>query len=462
MNLQTYIDLYQLLRDKGMAHAETRAFALERALPGKQPEVQLLAWVDAHRSKLSKQPLSEVLCRYLYMVSVVLGLVALLLGFLTGVGLLSYSGKEPVNVIYFLAVAVIIPLFTMLLALFSMWRAGSRENILVHISPAFWMERVISRLFGEKQTALSELQFNPSLLNWLVIKRAQLLALLFALGLLLALLGIVATKDIAFAWSTTLQISAEQFHTLLESLALPWSAWFPSAVPSLELIEKSHYFRLGGKLDSGMVTHAYLLGEWWKFLACATLFYAVFLRLLVWLLAQRGFAKALSKSLLALEGTERLLYEMETPMVTTTAPVEEKAFAGGNSDYTRIVSRLAPAYPAVLGWAMDEEGIRLLNDSMGIETEYFDDVGGSNTLEEDSRILQMLEGEVLLYVKSWEPPTMDIVDFLHQLAEKVPKVTVVPIGTVSAGYRPKPKMLDIWCRKLATINHPRIWLWQNS
>ncbi len=107
-------------------------------------------------------------------------------------------------------------------------------------------------VFTPRQSSedLETLKINPLLANWIVIKRSQFVALFFSIGLGLALLVVVATKDIAFAWSTTLQITPESFHTFLEMLATPWKTWFPSAVPSLELIEKSQYFRLGDSLSA--------------------------------------------------------------------------------------------------------------------------------------------------------------------------------------------------------------------
>lgn len=462
MNLQTYINLYQILDTHNTTHESNRTFALDRQLRDADPKQKLLPWTEEHKTKLPTPLLSEQFCKYLYAVSLTLAFISLALGFVAGVGLLSYSGKEPVNIIYFLAVAVFFPLVTMLLGFLSMLKASSAQNLLVHISPAYWMEKLLSFLPHRIQGKLSELKINPLLLNWLVIKRAQLLSLLFALGLFLALLGIVTTKDVAFAWSTTLQVSAEQFHSFLQMLSWPWRTWLPSAVPSLELIEQSQYFRLGGKLGSDMVSHASLLGEWWRFLACATLVYAIVLRLLVWLLANYGFQEALSRSLLKIEGVERLLYQMDTPIVSTTAPKQEFPAAANGGQYGRILYTKKNYYTMVLGWAMISENISLLNDSMQINTEKYFSVGGSNTLQEDYQILQGINGDVLLYVKVWEPPTMDIIDFLHDLADKAEHITIMAVGTVDDKYRVNPRELDIWGRKLYAINNPKVWLWKSS
>lgn len=462
MNLRTSIDLYQLLQKHRTSHEENRTLALEKQCRNLSAKKKLSVWAKAHRHSLSWPTPGELFCKYLYGISLALGIFALIAGFLSGAALLSYNGKAPVNVIYFLAVAVFIPLLTMFLALLSMLRAHHAQSMLVHLSPAYWMEKILGFFPGKTQSILSEIQLPPLWINWLVIKRAQLLSLLFAIGLLSALLGIVATKDVAFAWSTTLHVSPDGLHTFLHGLAWPWRTWIPAAVPSVELIEKSQYFRLGGQLDRTMVANADVLGEWWKFLACATLFYAIVLRVLVWMAARYGFRKALERSLLKVEEAEKLLYQMETPVVSSTAVSQEQPFVQRSRHYQNMVTSPMHTYTAVLGWAMGDEAISLQNDSMRIEAQKSQSVGGSHTLAEDRQVTAESGGEILLYVKSWEPPTMDILDFVTDLAQTADRVTIMPIGTVADAYIPKEKELAIWGRKLSALNHPKVWLWHYS
>jgi len=458
MNLTSYLNLYTLLQKESSTAEEKRAFGLEHEAFKEKPLVQLLQWVNANLKHLPKPRLGETLSRYLYSITLMLGVLAFFLGFFSGVALLSYSGREPVNVIYFMAMVIALPLVTMTLALFSMLRASASRSFLVHISPAYWMEKILRLLPGRIQQSLEELHINPSLLNWLIIRRSQLLALVFSTGLLLALLVMVVTKDIAFAWSTTLHVSPKEFHTLLETIALPWKGWFPSAVPSLDLIEQSQYFRLGERLDPQMVQNASKLGEWWKFLAFATLFYAIFLRALLWIVSIIGYRQALKRSFLNLEGVASLLKAMNEPLISTSSPQPEKAFDGTGNHYAQEIHTLKHAYDITLGWAMSKEMLLVLNDAMQVDSPVLEDVGGTNTLDEDKKIVSQAKGNVLLYVKSWEPPTMDFVDFLESLAAVAQKVTVVPVGTDSDTYLPKEHELAIWGRKLQGAGEKKVWL----
>ncbi|GIT99208.1 DUF2868 domain-containing protein [Sulfurovum sp. TSL1] len=458
MNIKSYINLYELLALDPATREENRAFGLTHVMLKNKPAEQLLAWVEKHQEKLRKPLLADTFSSYLYRVTFLLVMVAFAFGLLSGVALLSYHGDEPVNVIYFMAVTIVLPIFTMLLTFFAMLRARSAENVLIHLSPAFWMEKIMGFLPGRVQEQIQGLKLNPLLTNWIIIKRSQIIVLFFSLGLLLSLLGVIVTKDIAFSWSTTLHISPELFHSFLHTVAFPWREFVPSAVPSLELIEQSQYFRLGDTLDEEMIAHAPQLGEWWKFLACSTLFYAIFLRFWICILASFGLKNAIKQSLFTLYGTTQLLREINEPIITTHADKSEKVFLSEDGNYGQIVNRLDASYDGIQGWAIPHDTLLVLGERMKVIAPAHYEVGGANTLEEDTEIVFKSHGEIVLFVKAWEPPTMDFVDYLSELTGKVDKVIVVPIGTAENDYEASAKEIDVWENKLFGIGDRKVWL----
>ena len=462
MNLKFYLNFYALLEINPASREENRAFGLTQVLIKNKPLEQLMSWTDTYKSKLKKPLLSETFSSYLYRITFALVLIAFALGLLSGVGLLSYNGHEPVNVIYFMAVAIFLPLFTMLLTLLAMLRASSAESVLVHLSPAFWMEKILGFFPGNVEEKIKELQINPLLANWVIIRRSQLIVLFFSFGLLLSLLTVVVTKDIAFSWSTTLHITPETFHHFLHTIAFPWRDMAPFAVPSIELIEQSQYFRLGDKLDEEMISHASKLGEWWKFLAFSTFFYAIFLRFGMLILASVGFSSALKQSLLTLKGTRRLLREINEPIISTHAKRGENAFISDDGNYANIVNRLDASYDVIQGWAITHDELLVLGDSMKIIAPQHFEAGGANSFEDDSEVIFNSHGEVLLFVKAWEPPTMDFIDYLSELTDKVDKVIVVPIGTVENQYETTRKEIDVWENKLSLLGDTKVWFKRSS
>ena len=458
MNFKSYLNLYEVLQHDNSTKESRRAFGLSALLLQNKPYEQLEAWVKAHKSLLKNPSLYDRFSAYLYGVTFTLVVVGFVLGLFSGVALLHYNGEAPVNVIYFMAMVIAFPLLTMSLTLISILKANKSQSVLVHLSPAFWMEKLVSLLPKKWQLDLDEIQINPLLANWIVIKRSQLIALFFSFGLLVALLIVVATQDIAFAWSTTLDIKAESFHAFLETVSTPWKTWLPSAVPSLELITQSQYFRLGERLSDEMINHASILGQWWKFLAMATLFYAIILRFLLYLLATLGLKMAVKKSLMRLEGVSTLLHDMNEPIISTTTK-DEKVLKSHKTDaLVQTVEKLDTSYDVVQGWAMGKEELLVLNDAMGVITPLVFDVGGSNTLEEDMEIIHKSHGEVLLYVKAWEPPTMDFMDYMEALLLEVDKVVVCPVGMYEEKYVAEEKYVEVWLQKLSLFQETKVWV----
>jgi len=459
MNLKSYLNLYQLLEVDTSSKEERRVFGLFDESLKNRPIEQLLKWLGIHDSKLKKPLLSEIFSSYLYGITLGVVLIAFFIGIFSGITLLSYNGHAPVNVVYFIAMVIFLPLVTMTLTLFSMLKAHKTQSVLVHLSPAYWLEKLLSFLPSKVRKNVDSIKINPLLTNWIVIKRSQFVALFFSLGLLLSLLAIVATKDIAFAWSTTLDITPEAFHHFLEALSIPWKTWLPSAVPSLELIEQSQYFRLGDRLSEEMVLHASKLGEWWKFLAMSTLFYAIILRFMMYLLSLFGLRSALKKSFLTLDGVQTLLSDMNEPIISTHAAQRSNDNNINTQGNLQIIEKLDNSYDIVQGWAMSKEGLEVLNDSMKVITPMVVDVGGTNTLREDTEIIHKSKGEVLLYVKAWEPPTMDFMDYLEELlVAEIDKVVIVPVGTVEESYKAADRFINIWIKKLSTVESEKLWL----
>ena len=450
--LKDYIDLYELMRCCRGTHEENRAFGLQHNAVVSKPLSLLGSWVSAHRHRIKHPERSRKISTAVRNSALLLAVFAFAIGVFTGTGLLSYSGNEPVNIIYFLAFAFLLPLLSTLLGIVAMLQARKSDAFLVHISPAFWMQRILERFFKASSFRAEHIPFNPLLANWMVIVRAQEFSLAFYSGLFFALLAVVTGKDIAFAWSSTLPLDAGAFHHLLSLIALPWRSWLPQAVPSMELIEQSRYFRLGGTLEHTMVQHAALLGEWWKFLAMTTLVYALVLRLGLLLLAAQGYKRALERSMLSLEGVKELLRQIREPLISTHAHDPENARETPASYSVDLVRTPAAHYPFAAGWAMDEKSIALHNDREGISADTLIEAGGMRTLEEDQENISSITGDVLLYVKAWEPPTMDFIDFLQALHQNSSgTVLVYPLGTPRNDYRADDEAFDTWARKIGAL-----------
>ena len=460
LSIKSYLDLSQLLEEYKGNHEENRTFALQHEAFKNDPLTLLYLWLNKNRFRVTTHLKSERFLTHFLTINTVLAFIFLLVGFLTGIGLLSYSGHEPVNIVYYLLVAMVLPVISLLLSTLSMISDGLLSRFFNLFFPLHWIEKFVEFLPFDNKIELSEIKLSSSLTKWMFLHRIQLFSLLFSFGLLMALILMVIAKDIAFGWSTTLQISDESFQTLLASIGFPWQSLMPNAIPSLELVEISRYFRLGERLDNEMIYNANKLGAWWQFLAMTTLVYAIFLRFILWIFSRYGYQRQLNRDFLALKGAQRLIKEFTTPYVSTKSPKIEKHLEIIPETKEQITETPHQGYPHIIGWNYSRSEMQLANDSKSIEGLSVETVGGRHSFKEDEQIANTIDGTVLLYVKSWEPPTMDFVDFLEMLIDndKIDEIQLYPLGTVGRYYESDAKDIAVWKRKIQALNVERVWV----
>jgi hypothetical protein len=460
ISIKSYLDLNQLIDEYRGSHEENRVFALKHNTLLKNPKELLLLWMNQNIFRLRERLDSKHFADSFSSISNLFAFLSLLIGFFAGVGLLSYSGDAPVNIIYYLFVAMIIPLIGMLMTIVSMLSKGDVLNFLTLFLPLHWIEKFVSLLpFVEKMEDFNE-KFSSDLKKWMFIYRLQLFSLLFSIGLFFGLLFMVATKDIAFSWSTTLSITPAGFQEFLALLSTPWATFFPSAVPSVELVELSQYYRLGEHLNPEMVQNANKLGGWWQFLALITLFYAIFLRMILLLVSFYFYKKQLDKEFFSIDGVEILLREFQTPYVSTESPNIEKHLEVKEKVTIQIKEDTHRAYGNILGWNFSDDEVSLINDSKEIKGLGVHTAGGSHTYAEDQNIAKEMRQTVLLYVKAWEPPTMDFIDFLELLIDnkKVDEIQIYPLGTIGRYYESEEKEVAVWKRKIEGLKSKKVWV----
>jgi hypothetical protein len=515
ITIQSYLDFKQLFQDYQGTHKENRLFALKH----KNSKNLVFLWLEEYRFKMLKPFYSDTFSLYSNSLNNIVSFISLLLGLFMGIGLLSYSGNEPVNIIYYLFFATLLPILSMIFTLFSILSKWNISDFFKMLFPFHWLEKLLSKFTLHRETDSFDEVLSKPLQKYLFIERLQRFSLIFSIGILLALLFIVVTQDIAFVWSTTLQVEALSFYGFLEFIATPWRFIFPSFMPSPELVELSQHYRLGEKLNTNMIENAHRLGAWWQYLAMNTFFYAVVLRFTLWIFSTRYLIKKVQEEFFDLYGVRKLVKEFKTPFIETKAPKKEKHLEIKKEHKKQVKtlvetrvqeepkvqqlelkteSRVEPLkvikeekieeepkkedsreeesiqdiekdvlsevideqYHSIIAWNFSEDEMLLVNDTKRIDALFSASVGGNNSFEEDEEVANRAEENVLLYVKSWEPPTMDFVDFLEELIEnsRVDEIELFPIGLPENNYRSTEKEFSIWNRKIEGLKAKKVWV----
>ncbi len=371
-------------------------------------------------------------------------LILILLGLTMGWGLaravLYYTGNTPINIVNALGLLVVPQILLLLLWLLAtiprrIPLLSSLQSALRSLNPGR-LARHLARLFPlhtrKSLSVLWDAEHASALApatRWLFSFWSQLFAFCFNIGALLAAFYLISFSDLAFAWSTTLELSNTTFHRMLSALSWPWHTLFPNAVPSPELVEVSRYYRLDeGSLGNGATTAdiAPQLGQWWPFLIAAIVCYGLFPRLLTLLVSWSRFQHHLVHALPRLADSPQLLARMNSPLISTSATRPENALV--------LEDTAEPAAPqtasyglkcAVIDWSgtgVTPELIRVQIQRLGISPEEFFVAGGTRTTNQDAETIGSLcnlnPDGIAVIVKSWEPPLLEFVDFIAAIRER--------------------------------------------
>lgn len=418
--------------------------------------------------------------------AVLIGSAGLLLGWAAASTLLSLEGDEGrINIVVALVVLVLLPALFWLLSLLGwlVWplrRASGRDRptlgewlrtgllggLALRVLPQSIREDVglvlgrvttQGRLYADVQRG--------QLLLW-----TQLLGSGFALGALLATLGFVVFTDLAFGWSTTLEIEAEPVHRIVHTMALPWAWLWPEAAPDLELVQATRFFRVASPQQAARIDPL-VYGAWWRFLVMAIAVYGLLPRLVTAGVISLWLSRATTRAMDLTPGVDRLLDRLTTPFVDTRAPMAETGAGSGlQASWTPLVdlgewwqARLREGgEPRLIRWAgVGEEDVKeaigpfAAEAADATEAAGIGEAGGHRSLEEDAALVQESGADRaprVVCVRGYEPPLLDLLDFLTDLRE-----TMGPdrgLAVLLLGGRAED--VSAWRRKLASLGDPRV------
>lgn len=490
VDLSVQVDL-----DAGANPAELRR--RDRAIGQKlahltdKPRCQLRQWL---RQITKNQPAlaGDDAVKTLRRIAVILFLLGLLVGWAAALGIFSYNGTKPVNVVNVLAVFVggelVLLLLTSILALprnLLQWIPGARpiQDLIGLLSPGRLINVIARYLPVEHRLALEAAMGRQKISHiaygqvrkWLILQFSQIFAVGFNIGALICCLYLVTVSDLAFGWSTTLTVDSQSFHWLVSQLAWPWRGWIPSAVPSLEVIDATRYYRLHQGIlpnaTGNRIMDLAALGQWWQFLLMAIAFYGLLPRVVIFALSRWRLNAALNTALVHAPGALQILDRMNHALVETgglepearmkMAPTTVEPFPARGVDKPNVF---------LINWAginADEEQFNeLLRTTLGARVEQMLFAGRIRPVGEDeATIAEISEAAdnpaILVAVKAWEPPLLDFMDFLDDLRKAVGPERLITIAPVMLDHERNfipadPKDLSVWQKRLQSRGDARI------
>lgn len=444
-----------LERDRETPWAERvhRDRAIGREATGLSPAARVLHWWHAVGADSGTAERGTGVVRLLRR----LGVIMVVTGGLSGAGLaaavLRYDGSDPINILIAVGLLVLLPVgflvASLTLPLWSSASFGGQTNA-GHIVLGFLRRRhpALDEFFATRHAD----QARDRVLRWRFTLSSQQLGFAFSVAALATLLVKASFSDLAFAWSTTLSVDAQQLQHAVSVIASPWSAWLPDAVPDLRLLEESRYFRL--EQDTRELS-ASTLTPWWRFLALCIATYGVVPRACAFVFAYHRARAAERALLFAHPEVRALLDRLDAPEIAAGATSAEHAAAA--------VSTVAPLFDG----HVQGDVIVIWNDAVARSALPAEalviDAGGERSPAEDHEALReippALHGIVRVVTKAWEPPLLELHDYLTALRAHIgadASIVIQPCGEGQAS--PDPQDLAVWRTSLARLDDPGIYV----
>ena len=103
-------------------------------------------------------------------------------------------------------------------------------------------------------------------------------------------MALITFTDLAFGWSTTLDVLSSEVHRIVQRWSWPWSWFWPSAVPSLDLVDATRFFRI---TETEVISEdASRFGQWWPFVMASIAIYGFVPRAVSYWIASQRCARA--------------------------------------------------------------------------------------------------------------------------------------------------------------------------
>lgn len=355
-----------------------------------------------------------------------LGFAVLVLGFVLVAGLVEFLTFERINLLWFMLIAILFPFVWWLGALFF-----SSAQVPFPLRTLF-EHRLPSGAFSTPLTPLLKLT---------VVTLGQQLSMLFSLGMLLGFLLYLLVTDLAFGWSSTFNLSSELIYQFTHVIAFPWKTLWPAAVPSMELVELTHYFRAAPV----SVERPELFGQWWRFLLMSLLLYVVLPRMIT----ATFFRYRLSRIQESVRNSDALIsglwQRLATELIDHEAqPVEQRE---PSSDMP-ITEEIGVAYRQILSWGVwPDEVMHTLRQKLGADDSaiYWATIDSPRAAEATLAALESLaDVPLLLLCKGWEPPTGELEDYCTALSELRSHLFLWPVPLTGMDEDRQKLLIESW------------------
>ena len=403
-------------------------------------------------------------------ITAIMALIGAALGVSVALAAFQYDGSQPVNVVRLIALLVVVPtLFLVVSLLLLPGRVvvlRGLQDLIAPLNPgalALAVFRRLARASPELGVAFdwrAGRSGTSRVAKWQLMRWSQVAAVGFNLAALVTAALLVTFTDLAFRWSTTLDADPEVVTRIVHAIAWPWHAFVPSAVPSAELIAESQFFRI----DSRTLASGRALAAWWPFTLLTIVTYGLLPRLVLLLVAGARLRAAERALLLDDARVTALLDRMASPAVETAAAEHGEQAAPPSSDAVAYREATGRARAVIWEGCSSAAAARAhARSRLGLELDVVVEAGGSRTLGADRQALDAISSTepstVVVFTPAWEPPLLELLDFLGELRRRVgPEHSIVVAPIADEARTVTGVEHETWARAVGRLRDPKLYV----
>ncbi len=431
---------------------------------GLSKKKQLFNWLDS----LASEDLVNYQAKLLkgnFLIKLFLSFAGFMSGAFTIYGLSNYREKIPTNLILLLGLFFLFQLISVLFFFFA--SNYSLSSLLTKVTPESW-----KGLLNKNNAVFAHLKKKFS------IYLSQVFSIAFFTGAIFTFLTLVVVTDLAFSWSSSLDITSKKVHSITSTISTPWQSVVTNAVPSEQLVKNSRYYKLQDKLEK---FEAKIYGYWWPFVAMCLLVYGLIPRLITYIYSLLSLNKTITKTCLVIPGIEDVLDRMNSKVVSLSS-------TKGSSRQIETLDKSTETRHTEQNTEQRKEGLKFEQLALKENTEVliWSEATGSNFFEahselitkyhtigsqrstaQDKEVINELnkQNNILILTKSWEPPKAEFTDFLILLRQHLGNTKVISVLPIAlANKEGKKEIKDIhaqaWSLALAKLNDSWIRLYK--
>ncbi len=449
--------------------ARDRALALRwQDDPKSTPEV-VVRWLASLQTQGTTPTRGERIARAHAVANWVVFAVFGLVGAAIALAVLQFTGDHPINVLVVLGVFVFLQWINLLGTLIAFVWSRFSPGFLGHFPLSAFIRRLIVGMVDAEDAGkfLARRSLYAGVERWVLFRALQVGAVAFNVGAIATFIAAVSFTDLAFAWSTTLQVGAEGLQRFCEGLAAPWRLWLPDAVPTLDLVQATQYYRLDAAYVNApagaRVQDAAVAGGWWPFLLMSLLVYGLLPRLALVVWGSVGMNRAFRKLPFDTPDEVEVIARLTHPRVRRVQeedPGNVAPLGEGHQPLSRPQQFSSDQPVIAVRWreaeiSPDTFSMRL-RERFGALVESPIASAGGHDHSEDEALLRRLEGSgqpVLVLAEPWNAPDRAFKRFVRTLRENGPPSRKIYVLLTAGG---DDAQREVWAGYLAELADPYI------